>query len=325
MIGYQLKSALTVICCGGAAGATLAAGFALARLRPGALTRTLAWALALGAVAAAFWFTRAEPDGVRMLAVITLLFCAMKALIGAEARIGGEPALPFSRWLCFVGWVGMRPWVFESRSRPDYATARRYAAQGALFMALGLALVFASHGIWRATRSYAWPTPTLLVGLSLMLHFGFLKLLAGVWQAAGFADARPLFRAPLASRTLGEFWSRRWNLAFSEMVQLAAYRPLVGRAGPTAAALAGFLLSGLLHEVAISGPVRAGYGGPITYFVLHGVLVLLERRSKPLARALASRPWLGRAWTLGWLALPLPILFHPPFLRGVIWPLAGIY
>jgi hypothetical protein len=27
---------------------------------------------------------------------------------------------------------------------------------------------------------------------------------------------------------------------------------------------------------------------------------------------------------LGWLALPLPILFHRPFLRGVVWPLIGL-
>jgi hypothetical protein len=29
-------------------------------------------------------------------------------------------------------------------------------------------------------------------------------------------------------------------------------------------------------------------------------------------------------WVLGWLAVPVPILFHPPFLRGVVWPLIGM-
>jgi hypothetical protein len=34
--------------------------------------------------------------------------------------------------------------------------------------------------------------------------------------------------------------------------------------------------------------------------------------------------WWAHVWVLGWLALPLPILFHPPFLRGVGWPLIGM-
>jgi alginate O-acetyltransferase complex protein AlgI len=37
-----------------------------------------------------------------------------------------------------------------------------------------------------------------------------------------------------------------------------------------------------------------------------------------------SVPWVGRAWTLAWLVLPLPILFHRPFLGGVLWPPIGI-
>jgi hypothetical protein len=35
-------------------------------------------------------------------------------------------------------------------------------------------------------------------------------------------------------------------------------------------------------------------------------------------------PWVGRPWALAWLVLPLPILFHRPFLAGVLWPLIGI-
>jgi alginate O-acetyltransferase complex protein AlgI len=31
--------------------------------------------------------------------------------------------------------------------------------------------------------------------------------------------------------------------------------------------------------------------------------------------------WRGRLWTVFWLVLPLPLLFHRPFLAGVVWPL----
>jgi alginate O-acetyltransferase complex protein AlgI len=161
----------------------------------------------------------------------------------------------------------------------------------------------------------------LLPGLSLILHFGLCNLLAGIWRLRGIpCDA--LFRAPLRSQNLAEFWGRRWNLAFSEMTAIAVYRPLAGRLGRGPALLAGFILSGLLHELAISVPVRAGFGLPLLYFLIHGALVLFERGLADAGRALSG--WTGRVWALFWLAAPLPLLFHRPFLSGVVWPLIGI-
>ena len=40
-----------------------------------------------------------------------------------------------------------------------------------------------------------------------MLHFGLFNVAAGLWRLAG-VDARPLFRAPLAARSLADFWGR---------------------------------------------------------------------------------------------------------------------
>src|SRR5205814_651706 len=120
-------------------------------------------------------------------------------------------------------------------------------------------------------------TALLLPGTSLVLHFGIFNALAGAWRRAG-VDCRPLFKAPLLAASLGEFWGRRWNLAFSEMTALGVYRPLSGLVGRKAATAAAFLCSGLLHELAISVPVLAGFGLPLAYFALHGLLVLLERR-----------------------------------------------
>src|SRR5207237_10088203 len=130
--------------------------------------------------------------------------------------------------------------------------------------------------------------------------------------------------APLRSPSLAEFWGRRWNLAFSQMTALAVYQPLVRgyRRGPALAA--SFLSSGLLHELAISVPVGAGYGMPLGYFALHGVLSLLEGRLARAGHPIDRVSWVGRAWTLAWLVLPLPVLFHRPFLAGVLWPLIGI-
>ena len=81
------------------------------------------------------------------------------------------------------------------------------------------------------------------------------------------------------------------------------------------------MFSGLLHELAISVPVGAGYGLPLAYFALHGLAMSIEP-------VLAERGWLagarGRVWTILIVGGPLPILFHPPFLRGIVWPLLEI-
>jgi alginate O-acetyltransferase complex protein AlgI len=183
---------------------------------------------------------------------------------------------------------------------------------GLAYVGLGTGLFLLALLVWRLTASTVLATVLLLPALSLFLHFGVFGVLAGLWRAAG-ADVGPLFRAPWRARSLGEFWSRRWNLAFSEMTSLAVYRPIAARRGRRAALAAAFLFSGLLHEVAISLPVRAGYGRPLLYFAIHGALTQVERERGPF----------GRALTLLVVVLPLPLLFHRPFLQGVIWPLLG--
>ncbi len=288
--------------------ATLLAAAALPRAR-GAAARGGGWALAVTSVLCIHQATIAEPPGFRMLALIAGLFYAMKAIVSVEAaRLGVK--LPFARWLAFATlWPGMRPALFQRR-RPALESAPLLRA-GLLRAACGGLLVAAARLLWTATGSRALATLALLPGLSLLLHFGAFNLVAGCWRLAG-VDCGPLFKSPLAATSLSEFWGRRWNLAFSEMTSLAVYRPVSTSAGRAAALLAAFLLSGVLHEVAISLPVQAGGGGPLIYFAVHGVLVLIEKK---------RNRGLGRVVTLAALAAPLPLLFHEPFLRGVLWPL----
>ena len=295
--------------------AVLLAGLAITRIRSRSAARAAAWALVIATVVFAERVTANEPAGVRMLAVIGLLLYAMKAVVGVESDARLSPA----RWLAFAAlWPGMRPALFATLPSAARAGAASLAAKGLVRVAIGAAFLAASQLALRETGSRAAATALALPGLSLILHFGVFNLAAGGWRALG-VDADSLFRAPLRSTSLKEFWGRRWNLAFSEMTAIGVYRPVSSMAGRRIGVAAGFVASGVLHEVAISLPVKAGFGLPLLYFALHAIAMLVEPRL-----GLASKPWLGRAWTCAWLVLPLPILFHPPFLRGVVWPLTGI-
>lgn len=300
----------------------VAAGAAIGRLRSLAAARLAAWLVVLGAGIGIERLCAAQPPGFRMLAIIGVTLWALKATVLTETRAAGGRLPQGWRWLGFVvGWPGMQPKPFAAPPRGVRADAGDLAGRGLRRLIAGLALLGVARLIWLTTNSAPLATLPLLPGLSLILHFGLFNLVAGGWRRAG-VGVGALFRAPLLSQSLTEFWGRRWNLAFSELTALAVYRPLVARLGQTPALLASFACSGLLHELAISVPVRAGFGLPLLYFALHGGLMLIEREFARRGRPLGGR--IGRAWTFAWIALPLPLLFHEPFLRGIVWPLIGI-
>ena len=149
-----------------------------------------------------------------------------------------------------------------------------------------------------------------MIGLVLILHFGLFHLLAIAWRAAGL-DAEPIMEAPLSSKSVSEFWGRRWNGAFNRLALDFVFRPLASRCGTRLATLAAFLVSGLIHELVISLPASAGYGLPTAYFLLQGIGILTER-ALPQIR--------GQIFTIVIIAVPAFWLFHPPFVRNVILP-----
>ena len=284
-------------------GPVLLASFAVSRIR----RRAPGWALVLLALVASEWATAASPPVVRMLAISSALLLALKGVVSVE-----EPELPAWKWFAFtLGYPGMRPSAFATLGGPPREGALALLLRGLARLLLGLGLVALGRAVFAVSRSEIAASLLVLPGLSLVLHFGLFNLAAGFFRLLG-ADTDAIFKAPLLARSLGEFWSRRWNLAFSEMTASCVYRPLRGVFGRRTALLASFVFSGLLHEAAISVPVHAGYGFPLGYFVLQGVLVASERARSPVP---------GRVWTLFWLGAPLLLLFHPPFLRGVVFPL----
>jgi D-alanyl-lipoteichoic acid acyltransferase DltB (MBOAT superfamily) len=163
----------------------------------------------------------------------------------------------------------------------------------------------------------------LLVCLSLILHFGLLSISAGLWRLFG-VNTYFLFKEPAKALSLTEFWSKRWNIAFSEMISAAVFRPLKNRTGSVVALMAGFVFSGLLHELALSVPVNSGYGLPMLYFIIQGVLVLIEKLLISHNNLFLQNKVIARLWTFFWVVVPVPLLFHAQFIRQIVWPLAGL-
>jgi alginate O-acetyltransferase complex protein AlgI len=150
-----------------------------------------------------------------------------------------------------------------------------------------------------------------LVAMLCLMHFGGFDLLAAFWTRLGYPVER-IMQAPWLAASLAEFWGQRWNRAFSDWARGHVFRPLVRKWGTGAGTFAGFLASGLAHELVISFPAGAGWGLPTLYFLFQGGGVMVQRKWKRL-----RRPTL----TLAAVLLPAPLLFHPPFIREVFAPM----
>jgi Membrane bound O-acyl transferase family len=324
MSAYWPLHALDVVATLALLGTIILLGFVVARVRPLGFARVCAWGLVLTGVVGSERLNAHEPAGFRMLAIIGALLYGMKAVVAVEVQTHGSRPLSIVRWLGFSAlWPGMRPGPFARPAAASLPDAGQLFLGGAARLLAGLALVILARLAWVLTSSKLLATPPLLVGLSLIVHFGTFDILAAAWRWQG-VDCQRLFRSPLRSTSLREFWGRRWNLAFSEMTAIAIYQPLVRVAARGPALVASFVGSGVLHELAISVPVRTGFGLPMAYFMLHALLMTVEARLAKASRPIDRIPWIGRAWTLTWLLAPLPILFHRPFLAGVVWPLIGL-
>ena len=255
--------------------------------------------------------------GFMWLMAFALFFgCKWFTLGSALGRKGA--ACPLRTLAYLVAWPGMEATRFlspELAQRCSRSAMLRTTAVALIRTLLGYFLLFAIARRAAEPLLAGWIG---MLGMVLLLHFGFFHLLSVGWRALR-VDAPPIMNAPLRSTSVSEFWGQRWNAAFNDLALRLVFRPAVRRLGIAGAALLAFLVSGLVHELVISLPANAGYGLPSAYFLVQGLGVLLERSS--------VGKWLGlRAGVRGWLftmmvvAGPAFWLFHPPFVSGVILP-----
>jgi hypothetical protein len=273
----------------------------------------LMWLVAIALFAGFKWWTwrRAIRAGVRTNAARSLAYLFLWPGMGTRKFL----ALPSPRVTCCPGSRGAIPREQEARICPRRAEWLWAAAKTILGATLLWAIArLAGHGLLAGWIG--------MVGFIFMLHFGLFALLSLFWQSRDI-DAPPLMNCPIVAHSLHNFWGRRWNAGFHDIVSGLFFLPIARRCGATAAAVLTFVISGLLHELVITVPAGGGYGLPTLYFTLQGAALMLERSRIGTACGL-TRGWRGHAFA--WVVVTLPIfaLFPPIFVLRVMVPFLQI-
>jgi len=284
----------------------IGSGPLLAKVESTWLRRLVSWLLLGVAVFVADRVMGAVDALLRMIGICCVLLACMKGLVYAEwagaQRLKVGPYLVFS--CC---WFGMDPGSFRVKRAG-------LSWKGDVFQGLGLMAV-GTLGAWLVWWMGWRQILVMFLPMSLGFHFGALRVLKGGLRAAGY-PVRTLFPNLLMAQGFGDFWSRRWNVGYSQMMQRLMGRPVGNLFGESAGVMAVFVGSGILHELAITLPVRAGFGWPTLFFTVHGLLTVLERR--------LGRP-LGKVPALLAVAVPLGVLFPPAFQSEVIARCLGVF
>lgn len=254
------------------------------------------------------------PPWAVMWALAIAVYAGCKWLTWRRTAVDDVPTWKHAAYL--FAWPGLDAAGFL-REAPTATPHPREWLTAVVTLVLGNSLLFG------AARMVTGPHPYLvgwigMIGIVLSLHFGAFQWLSCFWRSVG-VQARPLMNRPLASTSLGEFWGRRWNTAFRDLTYRFLFRPCTSWLGPRWGVVAGFIFSGVVHDLVISVPARGGYGGPTIFFAVQGVAMLVERSARGRRLGL-GRGLAGRLSTFLVLLVPVPLLFHRPFVVGIVVP-----
>lgn len=224
------------------------------------------------------------------------------------ARVRGSVPVPSRIWHA-VGLVDTR------RSR---RMAPKLDTSALVRMALGAPLWF---GAWAGVRfgsELLTGAPRLAVrwlcGVVFM-YLGVEVVVAAVILIYGLLgiDPRPLHDDPILSRTISEFWNRRWNRAVHGFLKHNVFAPVARRGHAEWGMVLAFLLSAFIHFYFMWPAVGPFWAGMMAAFFLLQLPFLWAERALGVARWPAP---LARTWTLTLLILSSP-LFVEPVLRIV--------
>lgn len=134
-----------------------------------------------------------------------------------------------------------------------------------------------------------------------------LRMFEFVYRAAGLGPP-VLHDHPILSRSLAEFWGRRWNRVVGGWLFATCYRPLAIRGRRVLGVLAAFVASAALHFYFTWAAVGVRWAACMAlFFLLQAPLLLLERRWNQQGW---PDPW-RRVWTVSLLLVTSPLFIEP--------------
>lgn len=238
---------------------------------------------------------------IRLIAAsLGLLFFVKLAALSWQLSEGLKPQSKLGLMIFLFLWPGVKYSGFETRKTAPPETGRHFLESWLFFLG-GCAVLLISAYFGRGESVYF--NYLALFSILSIIHMGSLEALTDGLRLLGFSP-QSLFDRPRLSESLKDFWSHRWNRAFVDMNKLFILQPLKGKVGSGFLVFFIFLVSGLLHELAISYPAGGPWGLPLLYFCFQGLGVLIQKKHR----------W-PRSLVLSWILLPVPVLFPPAFVN----------
>ena len=208
-------------------------------------------------------------------------------------------------------WHAFAPFDIDDTQPRERVLDRALLKLLLLHSALALAALLC---LWLLPRALPLGMMLVRMGLgALLVYSGMDAITEALRLAHGLfgVSVPPIQETPIASQSVREFWSRRWNKPVSEWLEKYVFIPVSRRSNAGWGLMATFATSGLLHAwmfYTAVGMVPAMMA--FAFFIFQAMFVMVES----FIRMRDLSPRLRRAWTLGMLGISSP-LFVEPVLR----------
>ncbi|KAF5196779.1 Acyl-coa--sterol o-acyltransferase [Thalictrum thalictroides] len=220
---------------------------------------------------------------------------------GKDDNISINPSIPLLDFILVIAFpIKIKAFQYNNTNKetPTSNTSRKCAAfkldSAFVINALLWSISIQLYVLYKAHLSSMNPIVVHILYASRMV-FGIQIQFASVAALSKLLTGKelePQFNNPYLSTSLGNFWSKRWNLMVSKSLKSAIHEPTRSLFTPVLgrrwaihpAILATFMVSGLMHELM---PFYAGRTWPTWeltwFFIIHGFCVTIEVEIKKKA------------------------------------------